>query len=99
VSHRSLADRWREEPWTQAGEAIGHIVVGASSVAILAGFDAWSFPGWQIVGGASGMIPWIILRELIDQWPIESWGDTALDSLEFMVGGAIGGLVLWRVIA
>ena len=95
MSHRSLADRWREDPWTQTGEAIGHVVVGASSVAILAGFAASNFPGWQIAGGALVMVPWIILREGIDQWPIESWGDTALDSLEFVIGGALGCVVLW----
>lgn len=98
VAHRSLADRWREDPWIQTGEAVGHVVVGASSVAILAGFGTLNFLGWQIVGGALAMVPWIILRELIDQWPIESWGDTALDSLEFIIGGALGGVVLWCVI-
>ena len=98
MSHRSFADRWSEEPWKQTGEAVGHVVVAASSIAILAGFAASGFPGWQIVGGASAMVPWVILRELIDQQPIEDWLDTLVDSLEFIAGGALGGLVLWWVI-
>jgi len=88
-----LADRWREDPLIQIGEAIGHVVVGASSVAILAGFGVLNFPGWQIAGGALAMAPWVLLREGIDQWPIESWLDTVADSSQFFAGGALGGLL------
>ncbi len=94
---RSVAERWQEDQWIQTGEAIGHVFVTLTSLAILAGFRSWGFPLWEVVGGAASTIPWIILRELIDQWPIDSWGDTAIDSAEFILGGALGGLVLWAI--
>lgn len=98
MSHRSFLDRWREEPWKQTGEAIGHVVVACASISIFAGFAVWGFPGWQIVGGAAAMVPWVVLRELIDQQPIEDWLDTLADSLEFMSGGSLGGLVFMLIV-
>jgi hypothetical protein len=68
-----------------------------ASMGILAGFMAWDFAGCEAVGGALAAIPLVILREGIDQWPIHSWGDTALDSLEFVAGGALGGLFVGMV--
>ncbi len=55
------------------------------------------FTGWQIVGGAASTLPLIVVRELIDSWPIESVGDMLVDSAVIFVGGVLGGLVFWAV--
>ncbi len=94
---RSFLDRWREDPWIQSGEAVGHIFVAFASIAIFAGFHAWGFPYWEVAGGAAATLPWRVLRELIDQWPIASWLDTFADQFQMSVGGALGGLLFKAV--
>jgi hypothetical protein len=32
-------------------------------------------------------------REIIDQWPVDDWGDTLLDLLFFALGGAAVGII------
>lgn len=54
--------------------------------------------GWRaVVGGAVMGLAFALPRELVDQWPIERPWDTLLDLVFFSIGGALGGLLGWRV--
>ena len=96
---RTLAKRWRDSPGTQVLEQIGHhLGIGAAPVAILLGFAEWGFDGWQIVGGAAAALWATLVRELVDGWPVESWGDMAVDSLFSVSGGASAGAIFWSFV-
>lgn len=58
----------------------------------------WAFiallPILMIDGVAGGALSGLLIalpRELVDQWPVGNWGDTALDLAFFALGGAIAG--------
>ena len=54
--------------------------------------------GWRaVVGGAVFGLVIALPRELVDQWPIERPWDTVLDLAFFAVGGALAGVLGWRL--
>jgi len=90
---RSLRERWEEDPWIQVGEQAAHLaLIGAPPVALLLGMARWDFAGWQIVGGSAAALWIALVRELVDGWPVESWGDMLVDTGAVLAGGALCGL-------
>lgn len=91
---RTLRERWRESPGQQSLEQFLHTFgLGFPPVAIVLGFMAWGFPLWELAAGAVAGF-WIGgARELVDGWPIESWGDALLDWAFVILGGTLAGLV------
>ena len=91
---RTLRKRWRDDPLEQTLEQLGHAALPCASLSFFGAFAAWGFPGWSYVGGLAATVPWVALREGVDSWPIESWGDATLDVAFFLAGGALGGRAL-----
>jgi len=90
---RTLKERWTESPGQQVLEQFLHLAgLGAPPVAIVLGFSAWGFPFWEVAGGAAAAFWLGGARELVDGWPIESWGDALVDWLAITLGGALAGL-------
>ena len=86
---RTLAERWRESPGQQIGEQFLHLAaIGAPPVAIVLALE-----GSPVLAGALASA-WVgSVREFVDGWPVESWGDTLLDLAFVIAGGALAGLV------
>lgn len=51
----------------------------------------------HVIGGAFSAVLFALPRELVDQWPVRHWKDTALDLVFFALGGAAIGY-LFKVI-
>lgn len=60
--------------------------------AVIALYPVASEPNWYM-GGISGFLL-AFPREVVDQWPITHWEDTALDLLFFVFGGIAVGIIL-----
>ena len=69
----------------QCGEQVLHILWGAIPLLIGIKLDSWW--GWALAA-----VVFALPREIIDQWPINHWGNTALDLLFFAIGGSLVGL-------
>lgn len=50
--------------------------------------SAYEFIPVPVLNGAVAGLLIALPRELVDQWPIRRWGDTALDCSAFALGGA-----------
>lgn len=95
---RSFLERWRQTPGAETLNVLGHVFgIGGPPPAIVLACAWAAFPAWQIVAGlAAGA--WIAsVREFVDDLPIESWGDTALDWATITLGGMLSGIVCWLV--
>lgn len=69
--------------WRGAVDQIGHASWAAAAVAA-----ALLIP----VPGLNGAVAGLVLalpRELVDQWPIDRWWDTVIDTAAFVMGGAV----------
>lgn len=92
---RSLRERIRDPKWW--GEQVGHLAIGASALAIVAGLSRARFRGWQLVAGGVTALVWVVVRELVDGLPIESVGDMLVDSAFTLAGGLVAGGVCWAL--
>jgi hypothetical protein len=74
---------------------IGHIVdqLGHAVWAFAVVYVAMRWSGAWWAGAAAGALI-ALPRELVDQWPIDNWFDTAVDSFYFMIAGLIAALVI-----
>ena len=89
---RTLNERARDWKWW--GEQVAHLLLIASPpVAICLGLAEWSGPGWQPLAGFCASAWTTIVRELVDQWPIDSVGDMLVDSAATITGGTLVGLL------
>lgn len=86
-----LSQFWKKQLVDQSA----HFLVGAVWVGLALPFSA---PGL-------GMIYLLLLvcyRELVVQWPVNSWWDTIVDSLFFFLGGLVVSLIWltsgWRAL-
>lgn len=80
---------WLDKLLHNAVEQPGHAAWGFVPIAIYLTLD-----GHPIVGGACAAAAAALPREIIDQWPISRWWDTALDLAFFALGGATAGWLL-----
>jgi len=89
---RTLAERVADPAYW--GEQAAHLLlIAAPPVAIILGCQRAAFGGWQLAAGVGAAL-WITgVRELVDQWPIESVGDMLVDSAFTVAGGALAGLL------
>ena len=90
---RTLRERLRD--WRWWGEQVGHLALGTSALALVAGLSRARFRGWQLVAGLATALVWVVVRELVDGLPIESVGDMLADSAFTLAGGALAGGVCW----
>ena len=89
---RSLRERTRDPKWW--GEQVAHFCfIAAPPVAICLGLAEWGGPGWQPLAGFCASAWIVLLRELIDQWPIDSLGDMLVDLAASISGGTVTGLL------
>lgn len=51
------------------------------------------FWGATVLAGILSALLLALPREIVDQWPIDDWGDTLLDLAFFALGGAVGGMI------
>jgi hypothetical protein len=65
----------------------GHMLWGALPAIVVLGLDSVS----PILAGAVAGLAIALPREVVDQYPISRWWDTALDLSFFVVGGAVAG--------
>lgn len=75
---RSLRERAKDWKWW--GEQVAHVLMGAAvSFAALWADAAWECLVFAVIFG--------LIREGL-QWPIDSWGDAAVDFAAVILGGA-----------
>jgi hypothetical protein len=48
----------------------------------------------HIMGATFSAVLFALPREIVDQWPIDDWGDTLLDLAFFALGGFVIGMIL-----
>lgn len=82
--------RERVRDWRWWGEQIGHLALGA----VVAACTLIEAP---VLACLAAAVVLALVRELLDQWPVESWGDTAADFAATALGGLVLGLVVWGV--
>ncbi|MHA1815973.1 MAG: hypothetical protein ACTSX1_08210 [Candidatus Heimdallarchaeaceae archaeon] len=46
-----------------------------------------------VLGCALSAVLFALPREIVDQWPIDDWGDTLLDLAFFALGGVVVGMI------
>jgi hypothetical protein len=49
--------------------------------------------GPTVIAGIMSALLFALPREIVDQWPIDHWGDTLLDLAFFALGGAVAGMI------
>jgi hypothetical protein len=79
--------------WRKVGEQIAHAAWGAGivlMVRLMFPVGWWSVPWWF---GFGLPVLAVLPRELVDQWPINKWGDTVIDLAFF----GMGGLIIWMI--
>jgi len=50
--------------------------------------------GPTVAAGVCSALLFALPREIVDQWPIDSWFDTILDLAFFALGGAVMGMII-----
>jgi hypothetical protein len=85
---RPLSERVRD--WRWWGEQALHLALGA-----LVG--ACTLVEVPVLGCLAAAAVLATVREFVDQWPIESWGDAAVDWACTALGGLVLGVVIWGV--
>ena len=68
---------------------MAHILLGGATAA----FTAIGNP----IGAAIGAAAWFATVREAEQWPIESWADTAIDWVFTVIGGLAVGVLIWAV--
>ena len=48
----------------------------------------------HIIGATFSAVLFALPREIVDQWPIDDWGDTLLDLAFFALGGFVIGMII-----
>jgi hypothetical protein len=74
--------------WRGAIDQCGHWLWAASVVSAVI-----VIPWDGVNGGVAGLLI-ALPRELVDQWPIDRWWDTVLDTSFFVIGGTVVSLLL-----
>jgi hypothetical protein len=67
----------------------GHMLWGALPAIVVLGLAPIS----PVLAGAVAGIAIALPREIVDQWPLSRWWDTALDLSFFALGGALAGWI------
>lgn len=84
---RPLSERVKD-PWWYLEQA-AHILIGATAAAVL-----WvPFP--ILAGGLAAL--WVAILREVEQRPVGSWGDLAVDVACTLIGGLAIGLAVWGV--
>lgn len=87
---RTLSERVTD--WRWWGEQGLHVCLGGATA-------AFTMIGNPIAACTSAAAWLATVRELIDQWPVDSWGDMAIDWVCTVLGGLALGVIIWAVTA